>query len=426
MHPKTSLFIALLPFLAITAIAPLAQAFNSDHLKQLLKSNQCSNCDLSSAPLEGTNLSGANLQNTNLSNANLSGTNLSGANLEGANLQNAILNNVYAFRANLTGTNFSNATLQNANLRETTLVGTNFTRADLRSVNLQGNNLGQALFPSSNLSGANLSQTIGIAIVSTRINTSQSALADFATHSICPTIVANQGRYYVSNLEDLNKTAEQLGFKTQTTDFTGVNMTDTNLENAVLMNSNLSNVDLTGANLRSACLVRVKLTGAKLDRTDWTETRLISTELPPGDFKGTIIANSQSSLSNLTKESEAKQSIGTLNRAQQAYYLENDRFTTNLESTGTGIKPDTGDYRYRLFVAPDRYPAAMQVGLPKSSDLLTFLGLVHAPKQGGLAIAPLCVSEKPGTPMPLWNVIDYKKTKKGEPIACPFGFTPVK
>lgn len=42
---------------------------------------------------------------------------------------------------------------------------------------------------------------------------------------------------------------------------------------------------------------------------------------------------------------EAKQSIGTLNRAQQAYYLENDRFTTNLEATGVGIKPDGADYR---------------------------------------------------------------------------------
>lgn len=275
MHPKTRMFIALLPFLAISAIAPFAQAFDSDHLKQLLKSNQCSNCDLSGAPLEGTNLAGANLQNTNLSNANLSGTNLSGANLEGANLQNAILNNVYAFRANLTG--------------------------------------------------------------------------------------------------------------------------------------------------------------AKLDRTDWTETRLISTELPPDDFKGAIIANSQSSLSNRTKESEARRSIGALNRAQQAYHLENDRFTTNLESTGV-VKPDTANYRYRLFIAPDRYPAAMQVALPKSPALSTFIGFVYLDKTAlgktaldeTATIPNLCVSEKPGTPMPLWSAIDYKKPKKGEPIACPSGFTPVK
>ena len=92
------------------------------------------------------------------------------------------------------------------------------------------------------------------------------------------------------------------------------------------------------------------------------------------------------------------------------------------------IKPDAGQYRYRLFVAPDRYPAAMQVALPKTSDLLTFLGLVYAPKldEQSATIATFCVSEKPGTPMPLWNAIDYKSPKKGEPIACPTGFTLVK
>ena len=125
---------------------------------------------------------------------------------------------------------------------------------------------------------------------------------------------------------------------------------------------------------------------------------------------------------------EAKQSIGTLNRAQQAYYLENDRFTTNLEATGVGIKPDGADYRYRLFVAPDRYPAALQVALPKTSDLPTFIGLVHATKldRQTATIATLCISKKPGTPMPLWRMIDYKNSKKGEPIACPSGFTPTK
>lgn len=429
MRHKTRLFIALLPFSTITTIAPFAQAFNSDHLKQLLKTNQCSNCDLSGAPLEGINLSGANLRNINLSNANLSGTNLSGANLEGANLQNATLNNVYAFRANLTGANFSNATLQNANLQETTLIGTNFTRADLRSVNLQGNNLGQALFPGSNLSAANLSQTIGISIVSTRVGTNQSTLSDFATHSICPTIVANQGRYYVPNLEDLNKTAEQLGFKIQTTDFTGVNLTETNLQNSVLMNSNLSNVDLTRANLRSACLVRVKLTGAKLDRTNWTAARLIETEIPSGDIKGAIAITPQRAEALRNKEFMAKITTGSMNRSQQAYYLENSQFTNKIQDLGIDLKPNDSNYSYRVFVAPDRYPAALQVSLPKSSELLTFIGIVHLTtvlKDESTTIATFCVSEKPGTPMPLWSAIDYKNPKKGEPIACPSGFSPVK
>ncbi|MCX5963413.1 MAG: hypothetical protein NT070_09785 [Cyanobacteria bacterium] len=82
---------------------------------------------------------------------------------------------------------------------------------------------------------------------------------------------------------------------------------------------------------------------------------------------------------------------------------------------------------YSLFVAPDRYPAAMQVALPKSPELLTFIGFVYVGKilDEATTIANLCVSEKPGTPLPLWSAIDYKNPKKGEQIACPFGFTPV-
>jgi uncharacterized protein YjbI with pentapeptide repeats len=426
MHLKTRLFLASLPILPIVLLSSSAQAFNPEQLAQFLQTKQCQNCDLSNAPLDRLNLSGANLQGANLSNAMLTGTNLSNANLQGANVQSANLNDAYLYRANLSGTNFSNAKLQKAYLRETTLINTDFSRADLQSVDLQGNNLGQALFPGSNLSGANLSQTIGITIVSTRVGTRQSPLSDLAPHFICFTPVANHSR--VPNLDDLYKSAEMSGFKIQTTDFTGVNMTDTNLENSVLMNSNFSNVDLTGANLRSACLLRAKFTGAKLDRTNWTATRLMETEIPSGDIKGAISLVPQRAAALRNRELTSRLNTGSLNRAQQAYYLENDRFTTSIEATGMGIKPDTEDYRYRLFVAPDRYPAAMQVALPKTSDLVTFLGLVYAPKFDGQSatIAKLCVSEKPGTPMPLWSAIDYKNPKKGEPIACPFGFTPVK
>ncbi len=427
MHLKTRLFLASLPILPIVLLSSSAQAFNPEQLAQFLKTNQCQNCDLSNAPLERLNLSGANLQGANLSNAMLTGTNLSNANLQSANVQGANLNDAYLYRANLSSTNFSNANLQKASLRETTLIDTNFSRADLRSVDLQGNNLGQAMFPGSNLSGANLSKTIGIAIVSTRISTSQPALSNLAPHLICPTPVSNQ-RSYVPNLDDLDKNAEMSGLKIQTTDFTGVNMTDTNLENSVLMNSNFSNVDLTGANLRSACLVRAKFTGAKLDRTNWTAARLIETEIPSGDIKGAIALTPQRTEALRNKEFMPKVITGSMNRSQQAYYLEHSQFTNKIEDLGVNLKPNDSHYSYRVFVAPDRYPSAMQLALPKTSDLLTFLGLVYAPKLDNqiVPIAALCVSEKSGTPLPLWSAIDYKNPKKGEPMACPTGFTLVK
>ncbi len=428
MRSKIRLFTALLPIFPIGLLSTSAQAFNPDHLAQLLKTNQCANCDLSNAKLENANLTGANLQGANLSGATLTRANLSNANLEVANLQGTSLTEAYLFGSNLTGANFTNAKLENANLRETTLVGTNFSGADLRSSDFQGNNLGQAKFPGSNLSNANLSKTIGVAVISNQTRENQAMIASFAPHFIC-TIPQQDDK---SGVESLNQIAEESGFKIQTVDFSGANLTSSTLQNALLVNTNLSNVDLTGANLRSACLVLVNLTGAKLTQADLTDIRLTSTSLPPGTTKPPLSAVAQATAKAATrrvKTSEAKTYVGSMNRGQQAYYLENNRFTTSSQDLGFGTIEDTETYKYRLFIAPDRFPAVMNVALSQRDDLPTFIGFVRAektPKDDPMLLAILCTSENPATPMPLWSAIDYKNPKKGEPIACPKGFTPVK
>lgn len=51
---------------------------------------------------------------------------------------------------------------------------------------------------------------------------------------------------------------------------------------------------------------------------------------------------------NKGKQAEAKQNVGTLNRAQQAYFLENDGFATDVPSVGVGIKTQTVNYIYTI------------------------------------------------------------------------------
>jgi prepilin-type N-terminal cleavage/methylation domain-containing protein len=54
---------------------------------------------------------------------------------------------------------------------------------------------------------------------------------------------------------------------------------------------------------------------------------------------------------NKAKESEAKQYNGSINRAQQAYYLEKQDFvgvTTEMGRLGLGIKTQTANYKYSL------------------------------------------------------------------------------
>ncbi|WP_334772889.1 type IV pilin-like G/H family protein [Nostoc sp.] len=54
------------------------------------------------------------------------------------------------------------------------------------------------------------------------------------------------------------------------------------------------------------------------------------------------------SQANKGKQSEAKQYVGTMNRGQQAYYLQEGKFTTDLDTLGVGIKSQTTNYVYSI------------------------------------------------------------------------------
>jgi uncharacterized protein YjbI with pentapeptide repeats len=109
------------------------QAANSEHVRQLLATKQCQNCDLTNAGLVMADLSGANLSGANLTSANLSRANLSGADLRGANLSGASL-----FGVNLSEAKFSGANLAGADLRNTYLANAEMKGAYLNGANFQG------------------------------------------------------------------------------------------------------------------------------------------------------------------------------------------------------------------------------------------------------------------------------------------------
>jgi type IV pilus assembly protein PilA len=51
------------------------------------------------------------------------------------------------------------------------------------------------------------------------------------------------------------------------------------------------------------------------------------------------------------RQSEAKTYVGSMNRGQQAFYTENDAFTSSVDAMGVGIGTQTANYLY-LAVAP--------------------------------------------------------------------------
>jgi type IV pilus assembly protein PilA len=102
------------------------------------------------------------------------------------------------------------------------------------------------------------------------------------------------------------------------------------------------------------------------------------------------------------RQSEAKQNVGSINRAQQAYYLENaNKFASGLQELAIGIKEKTDNYEYKidLGTTKDASKAAINIAAAKAGKLKSYAGVVYTltQKVGGvdesLTQASLCESE---------------------------------
>jgi type IV pilus assembly protein PilA len=56
------------------------------------------------------------------------------------------------------------------------------------------------------------------------------------------------------------------------------------------------------------------------------------------------------SMANKARQSEAKQYVASMNKAQQASFAENNAFATSIDALGLGIKTETTNYKYSLRV----------------------------------------------------------------------------
>ena len=122
---------------------------------------------------------------------------------------------------------------------------------------------------------------------------------------------------------------------------------------------------------------------------------------------------------NKARESEAKQYTGSMNRAQQAFFLEKTTFTTELANLGLGIQSQTTNYQYYISAgsadntlasvssnAGDATQLKNAVGAIgnaiNTGTLRSFVGLVDVATQqsgeGATTVAILCQKKTPGDP----------------------------
>lgn len=107
------------------------------------------------------------------------------------------------------------------------------------------------------------------------------------------------------------------------------------------------------------------------------------------------------------ENSEAKQYVGAINRAQQAYFIENNAFANDIEKLGLGIKTETVNYTYSTQATDN---AAFNYGISRQVALKSWVGGVFAvpatdvnptaAKGEMTTVVILCQANSPGTNKP--------------------------
>ncbi|MBW4648574.1 MAG: type IV pilin-like G/H family protein [Kastovskya adunca ATA6-11-RM4] len=116
---------------------------------------------------------------------------------------------------------------------------------------------------------------------------------------------------------------------------------------------------------------------------------------------------------NKAKQSEAKNNIGALNRAQQAYQLEYSQFETALTALGVGIRSQTENYNYDI--SGDKAISVVNRGTARKAALKSYAGLVGTVTGDSVTGEVLTVAAACESPTPTQTA--YGPTPNGATIA---------
>ena len=136
---------------------------------------------------------------------------------------------------------------------------------------------------------------------------------------------------------------------------------------------------------------------------------------------------------------EARNNLGALNRTQQAYFLDYQKFTYTLDELGMGIPTETSDYHYRIvqpmtpvsdWKQPNPANWVMTIAQAKYKNQKTFFGLVWsetAPTTKEIATrAKICfpfnAGQQPWDSYTQRNPIMSETMMRNGQMQCPLGY----
>ncbi|MEG5033047.1 type IV pilin-like G/H family protein [Microcoleus sp. AT3-D2] len=119
-----------------------------------------------------------------------------------------------------------------------------------------------------------------------------------------------------------------------------------------------------------------------------------------------------SSCGDGTGKREAKQYVGSMNRAQQAYFAEKGVFATSFDALGLGIKSQTTHYNYSVIAGKK---AAFSYGVSRTlqKDTKSFIGAVF------LVPTPLAKAKKAADTSTMLTILCIAKSDSPTPPAKP-------
>jgi type IV pilus assembly protein PilA len=110
---------------------------------------------------------------------------------------------------------------------------------------------------------------------------------------------------------------------------------------------------------------------------------------------------------NKAKQSEGKQYLGSMNRAQQAYFAEYSAFSNSITDLGIGIKTQTTNYNYSAIATKN---AAFSYGVARSNNLRSYVGAVFL-----VPVSPAANDAKTTVSI-LCETTSFGKTQPPDPI----------
>jgi type IV pilus assembly protein PilA len=121
------------------------------------------------------------------------------------------------------------------------------------------------------------------------------------------------------------------------------------------------------------------------------------------------------------RQSESRNNVGAMGRAQQAFYLENKHFTTDLVQLGIGIQSKTVNYKYEIIGIPSDKPAIVNnLAIPLHPALKANLSIVGTTIIDGklVPISVVCESKEPIGKNPIWEGLSIREGEKALSCDC--------